>query len=83
VFPKDLVRWTGPGGQPSTWRASSISSCAFCPKCGGTLGSIDDAPTIGLVTGVFDRPNRKDLIPTSHSFQGAHPKWWHIEIEGE
>ncbi len=79
-FPRDKVKWTGPGGAPSTWRSSDFSSRAFCSKCGSTLGAIDDAPTVGLVTGVFDKPNARDLIPQSHSFKGARPKWWHIEI---
>ena len=83
VFPSDKVKWTGPGGSPSTWRASSFSSRAFCSKCGSTLGAIDDAPTIGLVTGVFDKPNAPDLIPAGHSFSGKRPKWWHIEIADE
>ena len=80
TFAKDKVRWTGPGGAPSTWRASDFSSRAFCPACGSTLGAIGDAPTIGLVTGNFDRPNRKDLIPAAHSYKGARPRWWHIDI---
>jgi hypothetical protein len=83
VFPKPKVTWTGPGGAPSTWRASDISSRAFCPTCGSTLGAIDDAPTIGLVTGVFDAPNAKDLVPASHSFKGRRPRWWHVRIDGE
>lgn len=81
-FPKDKVKWTGPGGAPSTWRSSDFSNRAFCSKCGSTLGAVDDAPTIGLVTGVFDKPYQKELIPAFHSFRGARPKWWHIEIEG-
>jgi hypothetical protein len=82
-FPREHVKWTGPGGEPSTYRSSSYSSRAFCPKCGSTLGAIDDAPVIALVTGVFDKPNRKDLKPVKHSFRSAAPKWWHVEIEGE
>jgi hypothetical protein len=79
-FPKDKVRWTGPGGGPSTWRSSPLSTRAFCPTCGSTLGSIDDAPVIALVTGVFDKPGAADLIPTSHSYAGKRPKWFCIEI---
>ena len=59
-----------------------ISSRAFCPTCGSTLGAIDDAPVVALVTGVFDKPSLAALKPTAHSFKGQRPRWWHIEIDG-
>jgi hypothetical protein len=77
-FPAPAVTWTGEA--PTTYRSSDFSSRAFCPKCGSTLGAIDDAPTIGLVLGVFDKENRPELVPTAHSFKGKRPKWWHVEI---
>jgi hypothetical protein len=76
VAAKERVRWTGPGGLPSLWRASDISTRAFCPVCGSTLGAIDDAPTVGLVTGSFDRPNLRELKPASHSYVSSRPTWW-------
>jgi hypothetical protein len=76
----DNVAWTGPGGAPSTWRSSDWSSRAFCPRCGSTLGAIDDAPTIALVTGTIDRPNLRVLAPVSHSYKGSRPRWWHFDI---
>jgi hypothetical protein len=82
-FDREAVRWTGPGGAPSVWRSSGISSRAFCPTCGSTLGAIDDAPTVGLLSGVFDQPNRKALRPTRHSYRGQRPKWWHLEIAAD
>ncbi|MFN0114308.1 MAG: GFA family protein [Paracoccaceae bacterium] len=72
---KDHLRWTGPGGAPAVWRSSEISSRAFCPVCGSTLGAIDDGPTVGLVSGVFDRPNLVALRPVAHSYAGSRPKW--------
>ena len=77
-FPKDAVAWTGPGGPPATWRSSDWSSRAFCPRCGSTLGAIDDQPTVALLVGSFDSPNRKELMPTRHSYKGGRPKWWHV-----
>jgi hypothetical protein len=82
-FPADAVSWTGPGGAPSVYRSSDFSSRAFCPQCGSTLGAIDDNPVIAFVTGVFDSPNRLELMPRYHSFRGARPKWWHIEAKEE
>lgn len=79
-FPKESVTWTGPGGQPATYRSSDFSSRAFCPACGSTLGAIDDNPTVALLLGAFDRPSAKDLKPAYHSFRGARPKWWHVDI---
>ncbi|MCF1708011.1 GFA family protein [Tabrizicola sp. J26] len=76
TYPKEAVLWNGAGGEPTLWRSSEKSSRAFCPQCGSTLGAVDDGPTIGLVTGSFDRPNLKVLAPVSHSYRGSRPRWW-------
>lgn len=74
-FPADSVRWTGPGGKPSTWRSSDYSSRSFCSSCGSTLGAIDDKPVVAMVLGSFDSNNRKELAPQYHSYVGKKPKW--------
>lgn len=80
-FPSQVVRWTRPAGKPATWRSSDISSRAFCPACGSSVGAIDDQPTVALLVGTFDRTAAKDLRPTYHSYKGGRPKWWCIEID--
>lgn len=80
-FPRDSVRWTGKGAAPKTWRASGFSSRAFCPDCGSSLGAIDDAPTVGLLLGIFDKAHLRELAPQYHSYKGGRPKWWCLEIE--
>lgn len=82
-FPKDRVEWVGPGGAPATWRSSAKSSRAFCPTCGSTLKALDDAPTIALLLGTFDAPNRTELVPAAHSYTTPRPKWWHVVIGDE
>ncbi len=82
-FPKDRVRWTGPGGEPSRWRSSDFSSRAFCRTCGSSIGAIDDAPTVGFLIGSFDKANAAELLPTYHSFKGGRPKWWHVQASAE
>ena len=79
-FPAAAVQWTGPGGAPATWRSSDYSSRAFCPRCGSTIGAIDDDPVIALLLGVFDRPGAKALAPTSHSYKTGRPRWWHVDV---
>lgn len=79
-FPSDAVSWTGPGGAPATWRSSDASSRAFCPKCGSTLGAIDDNPIVALVLRVFDKPNATALIPVGHAYRGGRLKWWDVVI---
>lgn len=79
-FPRDAVRWVGPGGVPAVWRSSEISSRAFCSQCGSSLGAIDDAPTIALLLGCFDRQASIELRPTFHSYRSTRPKWWCVEI---
>jgi hypothetical protein len=80
-FAKDDVTWTGPGGQPSTFRSSDYSSRAFCPACGSSLGAIDDAPVVALLIGAFDKNAGLELMPTYHSYRGGRPKWWHVEAK--
>ena len=81
-FPADAVAWTGPGGAPAVYRSSDRSARAFCPRCGSSLGAVDDAPVIALLTGCFDKPQLKALKPTSHSYRSARPRWWHPEVDG-
>lgn len=76
TYPAQAVVWDGPGGAPQLWRSSAHSSRAFCPQCGSTLGAVDDAPTVGLVTGAFDRPNLQALAPVAHSYRSSRPRWW-------
>jgi len=80
-FPKAAVTWTGPGGTPSVYRSSEYSSRAFCRTCGSTLGAIDDRPVVALLLGSFDAPNRRELMPTSHSHRAGRPKWWRVEAK--
>lgn len=80
-FPGESVEWMGAGGAPSTYRSSEKSSRAFCPKCGSSLGAIDDSSAVGLLTGVFDKPHLKELKPASHSYIGKRPKWWKVVID--
>ncbi|MEM9317946.1 MAG: GFA family protein [Pseudomonadota bacterium] len=79
-FPRDQVAWIGPGGAPATYRSSEVSSRAFCPKCGSTIGAIDDAPVIAIATGVMDRPGARGLKPAAQSYKGQRPRWWRPEI---
>lgn len=78
---RDQVEWTGPGGEPARFRSSPKSSRAFCPVCGSSLGALDDAPVVALLTGTFDKPHLKPLKPQSHSYRSARPAWWHPEVD--
>ncbi|MBF8462485.1 GFA family protein [Klebsiella michiganensis] len=70
------VQWTGEGGKPSLFRSSETSSRAFCPRCGSSLGAIDDGPVVALLSGVFDQCHTDIFSPDSHSFQDMKPEWW-------
>ncbi len=79
-FPKDSIKWVGPGGMPALYRSSQGSSRAFCPVCGSSLGAVDDQPVIALLLGVFDSLGRQELVPAYHSYRTGQPKWWHVDI---
>jgi hypothetical protein len=68
-FSASNVQWIGEGGKPATYRSSPASSRAFCPRCGSSIGAIDDGPVIALLSGVFDNPNDPVLAPEFHSFE--------------
>lgn len=74
-YPSASVTWVGEGGAPAVYRSSDDSSRAFCPKCGSTIGAIDDKPVIGLVVGIFDNPKTKQFKPLSHSYKAKCPSW--------
>lgn len=80
-FPSEAVEWNGAGGRPAMFRSSDYSSRAFCPNCGSTLGAIDDNPVVALVLGAFDKTGATELRPTSHSYEGGRPKWWHVSTD--
>ncbi|MGO2335376.1 GFA family protein [Providencia sp.] len=75
-FPANRVEWIGKGGKPAVYRSSEYSSRAFCPQCGSSIGAIDDAPTVALLTGVMDNLSSHDLELEYHSFTDLAPKWW-------
>ncbi len=75
-FSTSNVQWIGEGGKPATYRSSPASSRAFCPRCGSSIGAIDDGPIIALLSGVFDNPNDPALAPEYHSFEDMKPEWW-------
>ena len=64
------------GAQSAVWRSSEDSSRAFCPRCGSSLGAIDDGPIIALLSGVFDQNQDARFAPASHSFEDMKPQWW-------
>lgn len=80
-FARADVRWTGPAGEPATYRSSDASSRAFCATCGSSLGAIDDAPTVALLVGTFDAPSARALRPTAHSYLSSRPRWWCVTID--
>ena len=80
-FPRESVKWIGAGGLPSIYRSSQYSSRSFCSSCGSTLGAIDNNPVVAMLLGAFDSPNRKELMPTYHSYRSSRPKWWHVEVK--
>ncbi|MDC8756431.1 GNAT family N-acetyltransferase [Janthinobacterium fluminis] len=74
-FPRENVKWTGPGRSPATYRSSEYSSRAFCGNCGSSVGAIDDAPTVALLVAAFDDNHAKELQPEYHSFKDGAPAW--------
>lgn len=82
-FPKGSVTWTGKNGAPATFRSSDFSSRAYCRSCGGTIGAIDDEPTVALLLGTFDKPGYRELRPTAHSHRTRCPRWWKVDTAGQ
>jgi len=64
------------GGRPATYRSSDYSSRAFCSQCGSSIGAIDDAPTVAILTGVINKNTEMGFIIESYSFIDEAPCWW-------
>ncbi|WP_377189439.1 GFA family protein [Ruegeria meonggei] len=79
-FAAEDVEWIGPDGRPALFRSSEKSSRAFCSTCGSTIGAVDDALVVALLTGTFDKPGLKMLKPDTHSYKGSRQKWWNPEV---
>ncbi|MDH0648722.1 GFA family protein [Pseudomonas sp. GD03858] len=79
-FDKAAVGWVAQGGQPSLYRSSELSSRAFCPTCGSSIGAIDDGAVVALLLGCFDDQARPELQPESHSFADCRPAWWGVKV---
>jgi hypothetical protein len=80
-FSSNDVDWISEGGKPQTYRSSEFSSRAFCPKCGGSIGAIDDKPVVALLLGALDKTNRKELAPKYDSYRSMRPKWWSVDVK--
>lgn len=75
-FEQHQLQWTGAGGAPALWRSSEVSSRAFCPVCGSTLGAVDDAATLAIAVGTLDQLPDHGIAPEFHSFSDELPLWW-------
>lgn len=60
-IPNEHFAWTR--GEPSWFKSSSMAERGFCAKCGTPMSyRVADGPTIEIMTGTFDRPDR--VVPT-------------------
>jgi len=76
-FPRDSVRFDGPGGEPSFFRSSQGSQRGFCPRCGGTLCAADDgSDKLCMTIATLDDPHA--IVPTSRSFPDFAPVWLQV-----
>jgi hypothetical protein len=67
------VEWTGEGAY-LLYRSSETSSRAFCPRCGSSMGAIDDAPVTALLT-AFDH-NECLIFRPIPLVSGYETDWW-------
>lgn len=73
--PNERIEWADAEAHLSKIRSSDFSSRAFCRNCGSSLGAIDDAPVVALLTGVFDDVEAAELVPESHAHAENAPAW--------
>jgi len=79
-FPRDALAFEGPG-VPALYRSSEKMQRGFCPRCGGTICSIEDGSTkIYITVASLDDPDA--IVPASQSFPESAPAWLKVEAVG-
>lgn len=74
-FPRESLRWVGPGGEP-TWYASwSTLHRGFCPRCGSQLVSVADDSDMVMVAFSLDDP-----AAVGFSFRDQAIPWMSIQL---
>jgi hypothetical protein len=77
-LPRQSVTFDGPGGDPVLFRSLKASRRGFCPRCGGTVCSVDDGSDMLCMTiATLDDPEA--LVPTSRSCPDSAPSWLRVE----
>jgi hypothetical protein len=78
-FPRDGLSFDGPGGTPALYRSSATMQRGFCPRCGGTICSIEDgSDKIYVTVATLDDPNA--IVPASQSFPDSAPAWLKVGV---
>jgi hypothetical protein len=78
-FPRATLAFDGPGGAPAFYRSSEKMQRGFCPRCGGTICSIEDgSDKIYVTVATLDEPNV--IVPQSQSYPGSAPSWLKIGV---
>ncbi|MFF4531654.1 GFA family protein [Streptomyces sp. NPDC001407] len=81
-FPKESLRWVGPGGEP-TWYASWPTLCrGFCPRCGSQLVSVAEGSDMIMVT-AFSLDDRTGTDPVGFSFRDEAVPWMTIRLASD
>jgi len=77
-FARDALSFEGPG-MPALHRSSEKMQRGFCPKCGGTICSIEDgSDKIYITVATLDDPNA--VVPASQSFPESAPAWLKVGV---
>ena len=78
-FPRETLAFDGPGGAPALYRSSEKMQRGFCPRCGGTICSMEDgSDKIYVTVATLDDPNA--IVPQSQSYPGSAPSWLNVGI---
>jgi len=75
VYPRDKVDLEG---EPTAFVAARVQRL-FCPKCGSSIGSLDEAGEIDITLGLFDK--QPDFRPDYELFIESRAHWL-PQIEG-
>ncbi|MFD7537504.1 GFA family protein [Streptomyces sp. NPDC059819] len=81
-FPRESLRWAGPGGEP-TWYASwPTLHRGFCPRCGSQLVSVADDSAMVMVT-AFSLDDPTGTAPVGFSFRDEAVPWMTVHLASE
>ncbi|MEV4976827.1 hypothetical protein [Streptomyces scopuliridis] len=80
--PSAILRWGGPGGEPTCYASWPTLCRGFCPRCGSQLVSVAEGSDMIMVA-AFSLYDRTGTDPVGFSFRDEAVPWMTIRLASD